>query len=92
MVGLAWSTGRMALVIKVLLAVLAATLILVFVSARYRAPLLPLVAVLAAHGFVITLAAWRRRQLREILGVGGLLVGGILVCTVPEPFAQESVD
>ena len=91
-VGFVRSAGRRALVIKVLLGVLAASLILVFVSARYCASLMPLFAVLAANGFVVALAALRRRNWRELLGVGGLLVGGILVCTVPGPFAQESVD
>ncbi len=92
MVGFVRAGDKQAWVLKVLLAVMAAAVVLVFVSARYRTPLLPLIVLLGANGFAITIAAWQRRQRQEILKIGGLLVGGLLLCTMPGPFVQEEVN
>jgi 4-amino-4-deoxy-L-arabinose transferase-like glycosyltransferase len=91
-VGLARPPGRQARALAALLGVLAATLVLVFVSARYRAPLLPLVAVFAAGGLMQILAAVQRRQLPDLAVIAALVLGGVVLSTVPGPFAQEPAD
>jgi hypothetical protein len=69
-----------------------AAIVLVFVSARYRTPVVPLLAVLAAAGgaevFRIALRGdWGQRVL--VLGVG---LATALLAVLPGPFPQEELD
>lgn len=67
-------------------------IVVVFVSARYRMPLVPAMAILAAAGLSELGGAIRRRQGRRIRGMtSALLASGILV-TLPGPFCEEQVD
>ncbi len=64
-------------------------LVLVFTSARYRAPLWPLAAV----GAVAGVQALLRHRDRRRLAVAGVVLGVLVVAgTVPGPFAQERLD
>jgi len=56
-----------------------ASVILFFVFARYRLPVVPLLMLLAAGGVVMIPALWREKQLRTLILAGLLLVaGGVL--------------
>lgn len=92
LVGIAYSKSRNALLIKIMLGVLSAAVVLVFISARYKAPLIPLVSVMAAIGVTTTVDHLRNRNLRDVLVIGGLLASGFVFCVAPGPFAQESFD
>ena len=69
-----------------------AALVLVFVSARYKAPLIPFLAVLGSFGFSLVAEMFRNKDRKRL---SGAVVVGILVTvmgTVPGPFAQEEID
>lgn len=76
----------------VVVAVFALSLVAVFVSARYRTPLVPLLAIPAGHGLV---AGWRllgEPRVRPLLTAAGLVLAVGVLGTLPGPFAQEDVD
>jgi len=62
---------------------------LVFVTARYRMPVLPLLWLLAAGGVVTVLGHTARRQWLRVAAYGGLMIGTMILITLPGPFAQE---
>jgi tetratricopeptide (TPR) repeat protein len=64
----------------------------VFVSARYRMPMVPAVAILAAGGLVGLVGAFRERATRSLLIMGALFVAVALVGSAPGPFCEEEVD
>jgi len=67
-------------------------IILVFVTARYRAPMIPILGLFAAAGIWSLMDRIKKRNLFQ---AGGLLVGaGVfsLVISLPGPFAAEEVD
>jgi len=89
-VGLAGSFRKIPVSFLILLGMFGASLVLVFISARYRAPLIPLMAVLAGQGLIsITRGA---RQGEGVIRTSLLLVFCVLAVALPGPFAQESVD
>jgi len=90
--GMLRSGARGAGPVFVVLVVFSASLVLVFVSARYRAPLVPMLAVLAGHGLVEAWRAVRERRTRRIAIATAVVLAVALVGTVPGPFAQEEVD
>lgn len=91
-VGLLRGGARGAGSVLVILAVFGASLVLVFVSARYRTPLVPLLAVLAGNGAVTAWRMARERETRRVAVAAALVLAMVVVGTVPGPFAQESVD
>ena len=89
-VGLAGSFRKIPVPFLILLGMFGASLVLVFISARYRAPLIPLMAVLAGQGLVsITQGA---RQGEGVIRTSLLLVFCVLAIALPGPFSQEAVD
>ncbi len=72
-----------------MLMVYAAALVLVFVASRYRAPMIPLLCILAAHGLLWMWARIRSHQWRTLTPAWALLLGMTMLATVPGPFAQE---
>jgi tetratricopeptide (TPR) repeat protein len=66
------------------------SIILVFVSARYRVAVIPPLAVVAAAGFwavIDGLRSWSRAYKAAAVAIMG---GIVLVSTLPDPFGQES--
>lgn len=70
----------------------AAGLLTAHVSGRYRLPLVPPLAVLAAGGCGAIGAAWRARATARLLGMLLLAAGVVLLGTLPGPFAQERLN
>ena len=66
--------------------------ILVFTAARYRAPLLPIVSVLAAAGLLALIAAARSRDLRRLAAYLALAAAGVATACVPGPFRAEQIN
>lgn len=66
--------------------------VLVFVSARYRTPLVPLLAVLAGHGVARVITWWRAGRPGWAGWGPGLALLGLLLAVIPGPFAPETVD
>ena len=89
-VGLAGSFRKIPVPFLILLGMFGASVVLVFISARYRAPLIPLMAVLAGQGLMsITQGA---RQGEGVIRTSLLLVFCVLAIALPGSFAQETVD
>lgn len=63
--------------------------IAVFVSARYRVPVVPALAVAAAAGGAVLVEAWWAGRRRRLAGLGALLLAAALLATVPGPFCEE---
>jgi len=70
----------------------ASAVVLVFVSSRYRTPLLPALCVPAAAGALGLIDALRRREWRQLAIGGVLLAVVVLLGTIPGPFPQERGD
>jgi tetratricopeptide (TPR) repeat protein len=66
--------------------------ILVFTAARYRAPLLPVVSVLAAAGALALVTATRSRDPRRLAVYLALAVAGVAIACVPGPFRPEQIN
>lgn len=64
--------------------------IVVFVSARYRAPVVPVLAVLAAVGITSLVEAVRQRWPRRSYLAGAAAAAALLFAVVPGPFCQET--
>ena len=62
---------------------------LVFVTARYRMPVMPLLWILAAGGGMTIMGHVVRRQWRAMIGYGGLVTLVAVSIALPGPFAQE---
>lgn len=91
LVGLISSFRKIPAPVLIMLMVFGASLVLVFISARYRAPLVPLLAVLAAQGMVSVWWVIRNGNWPAVARLGIILLAGLLL-TLPGPFAQEKVD
>lgn len=68
------------------------SIILVFVASRYKVPVVPILAVLAAAGLVsVVKKVWSKRW-REVMIITAVVVGVVLLSTLPGPFCQEQRD
>jgi tetratricopeptide (TPR) repeat protein len=68
------------------------SIILVFVAARYRTPLVPVISVLAAAGCLALVSALRSRNLLRLATHGGLVGAAVAVTCLPGPFPRERVN
>jgi tetratricopeptide (TPR) repeat protein len=68
------------------------SIILVFVAGRYKVPMVPILAVLAAAGFVSVVNMVRLRRWREVMITAAVVVGTVLISSLPGPFCEEQVD
>jgi tetratricopeptide (TPR) repeat protein len=66
--------------------------IAVFVSARYRMPMLPAIAILAAGGLVALVQALRERAVNAASAMVIVIVAFGLLGSAPGPFCEEEVD
>lgn len=65
-----------------------ATIILVFPSARYRMPLIPILAIAAAAGLAALVAWWPTQRRRALTATGGIALTALLI-SLPGPYPQE---
>jgi len=65
---------------------------LVFVSARYRVPMTPALAILAVAGAMSLAQAWRDRHWHALAAMAGLLLLTGAVGSVPGRFCEEEID
>ncbi len=91
-VGLVFRRERFPAPVWLFLTLYPLAVILVFVAARYRAPVIPVLAVAAAAGLFALLEIARRRQPRRALAAALLLLGVVLLSTLPGPFCEEGID
>jgi tetratricopeptide (TPR) repeat protein len=68
------------------------SIIFVFVASRYKAPMVPILTIPAAAGLVSVFKRIRLKQWREVMIMAAVVVGTVLLSTLPGPFCQEKVD
>jgi 4-amino-4-deoxy-L-arabinose transferase-like glycosyltransferase len=68
------------------------SIILVFVAGRYRVPMVPIIAILAASGLVSIAERVRSRKWRELILIAAVIVGTVLLSVLPGPFCEEQFD
>jgi tetratricopeptide (TPR) repeat protein len=68
------------------------SVILFFTASRYRAPAVPVFAVLAAAGLVSAAEKIRQRQGLEVVVMAALVAAAVLLSMLPGPFCQEQCD
>lgn len=91
-VGWWWGRPRGTGILPLMLLAYGAALVLVFMASRYRAAMLPLLAVGAAQGLIWLRARWFGGEAGTRARSGAALLAIGLLVTVPGPFAQEGPD
>jgi tetratricopeptide (TPR) repeat protein len=91
-VGLLVGWRQVPMPVVLFLVTYAAAIVLVFVAARYRVVLLPVLAILAGRGSVALYQTWQARQLKPLALMAGGVGVTLLVTSLPGPFAQERHD
>jgi tetratricopeptide (TPR) repeat protein len=66
-----------------------AAVVLVFVSARYRVPIVPVAAIAAAAGALTIVDRFQARRWRALAVAGAVAAASLLVAVLPGPFCQE---
>lgn len=92
LVGLFIGYRKMPGILPLCLLVYSLSIIMVFVTARYRVPIVPLLAVLAGGGVKEIAAAVTEARRKRLVLCSGIFVAAILLATVPGPFAAERMD
>jgi len=69
-----------------------AAIILVFNAARYRAPLIPIIAVIAAGGALTIAEALRNLRWTALAGYGAICALVVAASTLPGPFPMEQLN
>jgi hypothetical protein len=67
-------------------------IVIVFVSARDRIPLVPALALLAVAGASAFAVEVQRRRWRSVAVSAGILTAAVLLATLPGPFCEEERD
>ena len=68
------------------------SIIVVFVAARYRVPVVPVVSVLAAGGCLAIAEMVRTGRWRRSAGAVTCVAGTVLLATLPGPFCEERLN
>jgi len=91
-IGLVHHGRRVPVPVWLLLILYPAAVVLVFVAGRYRAPLVPVMAVPAAAGCLVLIAAVRTRNARRVLAGAAIAAAVVLAGTLPGPFLEERTN
>jgi len=89
-----WITSRrnIPMTFMLFLVLYSLSIILVFVSSRYRAPVIPALAVLASGGILHLLDVIREKKWKTLVlfSIGSFII--ILFSSIPGPFCEEKVN
>lgn len=91
-VGLVYYWRRLTLEMKLFVFLYPAAVILIFVSGRYRLPVLPAMLILAAGGVFAIADIIRTRQGAALAIAAAGMIALVAVSTVPRPFVEEKVN
>jgi len=91
-VGLVANARRLPVPLILLLLLFPLAIILVFVSARYRAPMLPFFCLLAAAGLLHIWTAFRARSWARLIMPVTAAAAASLLSVLPGPFCEERQD
>lgn len=90
-IGVVWGWRRLGAPVLLFLALYSLAVIAVFVSARYRVPVVPALAVAAAAGGAAVGEMWRARRWKSLAAAGAVALGALLLATLPGPFCEEAL-
>jgi|GEM_PF-432446 len=65
------------------------SVILVFVSSRYRLPLVPILSILASLGVFTFIRELSDRWWSHVVLIGFIVIATMLLCVIPGPFCEE---
>jgi len=68
------------------------SIVLVFATSRYRVPVVPILAILAAAGLVSTIKRIQLKLWLEVMIIAAVVVGTVLLSILPGPFCQEQTN
>lgn len=91
-VGLVLAGRRLGAPLLLYLALYSAAVVLVFVTARYRLPLIPPLAVAAGAGVAAVSDSIQDRRRGRLIAAVGVALAALLLATVPGPFCEERLD
>jgi tetratricopeptide (TPR) repeat protein len=91
-VGLVYWWRRLPVVFKLFVLLYPAAVILVFVTGRYRLPMIPVILILAAGGGAGLIDMFRRRDWGKVGLAAGGMAALLAVATLPGPFVEEKVN
>jgi tetratricopeptide (TPR) repeat protein len=91
-VGVARSWRRLGLPAILFMTLYPAAIILIFVAARYRAPMIPVLSLAAAAGGAALISDFRRRRWRRLGIAASAMTAIVLLSTVPGPFCEEEAS
>jgi len=92
LLGFFLSRRRIPLILPLAVIVYSLSIVLVFVTARYRLPVVPLLAVAAGAGIVGLARMGRSRQGKRLFAAAAFFAGAVLLATLPGPFSSEKID
>lgn len=90
--GLVLSWRKIPMPIMLFLILYPSAIILVFVTARYRAPMVPVLAVLAAAGCLRMIEKIKEKQWRHTAAMAGIVVVIGLLSSIAGPFSAEKLN
>ncbi len=90
--GIAYRRRRLPMPAQLLLLLYPLSVIAVFVAARYRVPLVPVLALPAALGIELLVETLRRGAIHKRVEVVMVFVTALLFSSVPPAFCEEKVD
>lgn len=88
----AWRTHRESRLLVAYIVLYGATIVLFFVSSRYRQPIVPVLTVLAVYGATAMLAAVRSRRMRFVAGGAVLVAAAALAVNRPITVPSDRVN
>lgn len=91
-IGLGLQRARVPLLMKLFVLLYPAAVVLVFVAGRYRVPVVPVCAVLAAAGAVEIARLTRAAKWRSLGLAGGLGLIVVVLTSLPGPAPEERID
>jgi len=68
------------------------SVVLVFVADRYRVPIIPVMAILAAAGTLSFVEIAKGREWKRLILLAGVILGIALASSLPRPICEEMID
>lgn len=87
--GVIFNWRRLPMPVTLFVVLYPSSVILFFVASRYRIPAVPIFAILAAAGLLSVVKRVQLKRWRELILITAVVVGMVLLSTLPGPFCQE---
>jgi tetratricopeptide (TPR) repeat protein len=88
-IGIVRSWRRIGTPALLFLSIYPASVVLIFVASRYRAPIIPVLSIVAAAGGAALLMDLQKRNWKRLAGAATIVLITGLIATLPGPFCEE---